>query len=627
MYTQEEVIEKFREVHGDRYDYSLVKYVNNITPVDIICKIHGVFPQIPKNHKMGQGCPECGKKYAREWSRNNYKHFLEQSKKKFGDKYIYPFIEKEYVNKHSEITIICKICNNTFKNKADYHLSTKYGGCKVCEKKHLEDRTEYFTYDDLISKKADNIILKPFDGKLSKKDKCVAVCSTHGEYEVLVSTILDRRGKCKKCNKNSKRIVNVNNFKELFETKYKQIECKYSEFKNMSSKITFVCKDCGHVFKRKPTEMLNHVYRHPCPKCSLDIISKEHTKSLENFKAEVENIYGKGTFDMTETVYSKSSEYVTLKCNKCGRYFTKEANSLLQGKGCPYHYTNHSKIEEELSSYLKSLNEIVYTNDRTILKDRHELDIYLPEHKIAIEIDGIFWHNELYKDKNYHLNKTVECNEKGIRLFHIFEDEWLNKSDIIKSMLNVLLHKNINTIFARNCKIIEPSIGEVKQFLSTNHIQGYCNSRYYYGLYYNNEMVSLMTFGKTRHFIGASSHEYELLRFCSKLNTIVIGGASKLLKYFTERHKPKSIVSYADRRWSNGHLYNKLGFIQYGISKPNYYYVINGQRKNRFNFRKGILMKKYNCPQDISEHEFCKSMGWYRIYDCGQFCFELKTTD
>ena len=129
-----------------------------------------------------------------------------------------------------------------------------------------------------------------------------------------------------------------------------------------------------------------------------------------------------------------------------------------------------------------------------------------------------------------------------------------------------------------------------------------------------------MTFGKTRHFIGNSSHQFELLRFCNKLNTSVIGAASRLFKYFIKTVKPNNIVSYADKRWSNGNLYEKLKFHKYNESKPNYYYVIGNRRKNRFNFRKSILVKKYNCPQDISEHEFCKSKGWYRIYDCGCLC-------
>ena len=118
--------------------------------------------------------------------------------------------------------------------------------------------------------------------------------------------------------------------------------------------------------------------------------------------------------------------------------------------------------------------------------------------------------------------------------------------------------------------------------------------------------------------------QWELLRFCSKINTVIIGGASKLLKYFTTNFSWKNIVSYADKRWSNGELYHELNFIKYNESQPNYYYVIGNERKFRFNFRKSILVKKYNCPTNMSEHDFCLSKKWFRIYDCGCLCFILN---
>lgn len=226
------------------------------------------------------------------------------------------------------------------------------------------------------------------------------------------------------------------------------------------------------------------------------------------------------------------------------------------------------------------------------MENRHELDIYIPDKQLAIEFDGIFWHNEINKPVDYHLNKTEECKKKGIRLIHIFEDEWIEKPNIWKSMLNNLLGSNENRIFARKCEIKEVSMEDSKTFLEENHLQGYCHSQIRYGLYYNNKLVSLMTFGKTRHFIGNSSHQFELLRFCNKLNTSVIGAASRLFKYFIKTVKPNNIVSYADKRWSNGNLYEKLRFHKYNESKPNYYYVIGNRRKNRFNFRKSILVKK-----------------------------------
>lgn len=618
---KEKFLAKAKEIHNGKYTYSNFVYVNNTTKGYITCPIHGDFLQTPKNHMNGQGCPICGKEYAKNCKKNNFENFLTTAKERFKNNFSYPYIEEEYENSHSKITIRCNTCGNTFVKIACDHITSPNGGCNVCYKKSFE---KYYSYEELLKHNILGLNIKPFEGKKEYRDKCIVICPKHGEYEVIINSILKGKGKCKKCV--GKKATDIETFKKLFIQKYgKELDCNFDEYINMSTNITFICKKCGHKFKRLPYALLRNEYRDVCPECSLRKISEERTKSTEQFKLDVEKIYGKGVFDMTDTVYTKSSEYVTLKCNKCGRYFTKEANSLLQGNGCPYHYLNASKSEDEIADFIKNKGFAIIRNDRSILDNKHELDIYIPDKQFAIEFDGVFWHNEVNKPINYHLDKTEECKKKGIRLIHIFEDEWLDKSNIWKSMLNNLLGLNENRIFARKCKIKEVSMDESKNFLEENHLQGYCHSQIRYGLYYNNKLVSLMTFGKTRHFIGNSSHQFELLRFCNKLNTSVIGAASRLFKYFIKTVKPNNIVSYADKRWSNGNLYEKLRFHKYNESKPNYYYVIGNRRKNRFNFRKSILVKKYNCPQDMSEHEFCKSKGWYRIYDCGCLCYEWKS--
>ena len=348
--------------------------------------------------------------------------------------------------------------------------------------------------------------------------------------------------------------------------------------------------------------------------------------TTEEFIERAIQIHG-DKYDYSKTNYINSSQKVDILCKECNKYFTIEANSHLQGHGCPNHLTNKSQDEINIVNYIKEIYKgEIQTNQRNILNENKELDIYLPEKQIAIEYNGIFWHNELNKHDNYHLNKTIECNKKGIHLIHIFEDEWKNtqKQQIWKSMIKNQLGLIDEKIFARKCIIKEISKKEGYDFLEKNHIQGKCSSTVMIGLYYKNELVSLMTFGKSRHFIGNGKYDYELLRFCNKINTNVIGGASKLFKHFLKTYNPSNIVSYADKRWSKGNLYEKLGFIKYNESKPSYYYVINGKRKNRFNFRKSILIKKYNCPKDVSEKEFCKEQGWYRIYDCGCLCYKFE---
>ena len=214
--------------------------------------------------------------------------------------------------------------------------------------------------------------------------------------------------------------------------------------------------------------------------------------------------------------------------------------------------------------------------------------------------------------------------DKGIQLVHIFEDEWIYKKDIVKSRILNLLGKS-DRIYARKCEIRNVSPSTARSFLDDNHIQGFCSSAYRYGLYYNGELVSLMTFGNKRKNLGSKSinGHYELLRFCNKLNTTVIGGASRLFKHFIKEVKPIEIVSYADRRWSNGNLYEKLGFTLTHKSQPSYFYVINDKRENRFKYRKDALVKE-GYDKDKTEHQIMLERGIYRIYDCGCLVYDIN---
>ena len=283
----------------------------------------------------------------------------------------------------------------------------------------------------------------------------------------------------------------------------------------------------------------------------------------------------------------------------------------------------HSKIETEIKEFIKSLGFEANT-DRKILNGK-EIDILIPPLKIAFEIDGLRWHNEITKDNNYHLRKTEQCKDCGISLYHIFEDEWEFKRDIVESRIRNILNCTQNKIFARKCQIKTVDKPIAMRFLDENHLQGKCGSIINYGLYYNNELVSLMTFGKLRKNMGRNDtgNTYELIRFCNKLNTNVVGGASKLFKHFIKEFNPSSVISYADRRWSNGNLYTKLNFSHVHNSRPNYFYIIGHKRKNRFGFRKDILVKE-GYDANKSEHQIMFDRGIYRIYDCGTMLFEYK---
>lgn len=262
--------------------------------------------------------------------------------------------------------------------------------------------------------------------------------------------------------------------------------------------------------------------------------------------------------------------------------------------------------------------------------NRKEIDIYLPELRIGFEFNGIRWHSELFLENDYHIKKTKMCNENGIRLIHIYEDDFEFKLDLIKSMVSNILNLS-EKIHARktSVKIINDK-NIIKEFLTKNHLQGFVNTNINYGLYYNGELVSLMTFMKTRKILNKKNkdYEYELVRFCNKLGMSVIGGASKVFKKFIKDFNPNSVLSYCDISWANGNLYKNLGFKSIGFTKPNYHYVINGKRENRINYQKHKLVKKGH-NKNLTEVQIMNDLGYYRIFNCGNekflFLSESKT--
>ena len=318
------------------------------------------------------------------------------------------------------------------------------------------------------------------------------------------------------------------------------------------------------------------------------------------------------------------------KCCKCNVEFL---DCLEDGDipRCNVCYKNSSLFEKEIVDFVRTLlvSEVIEENNKKILNG-YEIDVYIPSKKIAIECNGLFWHGEIngLKDKNYHLNKTKECLDRGIRLIHIFEDEWLFNKEIVKNRLKYILGCETNKIYARNCNVRIIDSKKCCDFLEKYHIQGKDSSSIKLGLFLEEELVSTMTFGNMRTCLGNKNNnsEYELYRFCNK-NISVVGGFSKLLNFFIKTYNPSKIISYVDRRWNDGKSYETVGFRFVKSTSPNYWYFgknKNYKRYHRFNFAKHTLKNKLsNFDNNLTEWENMKNNGWDRIWDCGNIKYEL----
>jgi hypothetical protein len=267
--------------------------------------------------------------------------------------------------------------------------------------------------------------------------------------------------------------------------------------------------------------------------------------------------------------------------------------------------------EGELFEFIKSIygGEIIQS-----WRNGLEIDIYLPELNLGFEFNGIYWHSELYKDKWYHLNKTNYFRERGIRIIHIWEDDWIKRCYILKSQIKNLLNKSERKIFARKCYVKEITDSKIAtNFLEDNHIQGKDYSNIKLGLFYSEELVSVMTFNKSEGRKKMEDGGWNLSRFCNKINLNVIGGASKLLNFFIKNYNVSRIVSYADRDWSMGDLYFKLGFDLVSETNPDYKYIVENKRIHKSRFRKS--------KTGLSE----KRLDLLKIWDCGKLKFMILT--
>lgn len=289
-------------------------------------------------------------------------------------------------------------------------------------------------------------------------------------------------------------------------------------------------------------------------------------------------------------------------------------------------YKGYSLIEEEITKFIQeNYDGEIQLKKKHLISKGYEIDIYLPQINLAIEVNGIYWHSEIWgKYKDYHLFKTQKLLEKDIQLLHIWDREWLHKKEIVKSIILNKLNKITNRIYARKCEIKEINKIDKELFLNNSHIQGNCVSKTNLGLYYNNELVSIMTFGKNRF---KKDNSIELLRFCNKLNTTVIGGASKLFNYFIQNYKPERIITFADRRYSLGKLYPILGFNFVSYTSPSYFYWKSDKKVlNRISCQKHKLKDLLPIfDNNLSEYENMLKNGWNRVWDCGNYKFEWIT--
>lgn len=518
-----------------------------------------------------------------------------------------------------------------------YNDLTDYPTCPICGEKvgFINFRVGYKTYcsrrclnnDPIKKEKTKQTCLKRYGG--------VAPASSQEIVLKMQNTMLERYG--------------VDNIQKLDSTKEKTRQTclnKYNGQGNESEILKFkyinTCVGNFGVVNPMRNQLCNNKLKRTC----LDRYGFEVASKNETIKTKIRN--SRRSFEINRQDfllgYTDDGDWVC-KCPHEGCDKCIEKNYIIS----PLLYDNRKHDNTEpctrllpvgkdntknttLEIFIKNILSDIEceSNNRTILKPK-ELDIYIPSKNIAIECNGVFSHSTRYKTASYHLNKYLECQKQNIRLLTIWEDWIKNKPEIVESIIRNKLGLNNNTIYARKTIIQEIDSKTCNTFLDNNHIQGRSAATVRLGLYYNDELVSIMTFSPPRVNMGSKNHkqQWELVRFCNKLNTRVVGGASKLLKYFIKNYQPTSIVSFSMNDISDGGLYKKLGFKTDNKVTQSYWYIepCTLKRYHRTSFTKQAIVKKGwkdKIDNTWTEKQAMEEQGYYCIYDTGQLKWVLE---
>lgn len=418
---------------------------------------------------------------------------------------------------------------------------------------------------------------------------------------------------------------------DSYSNKYGEFRKKYLRLAEEVKKSEIVCKICNTPQKSHKS-LLHHIHTHDInwqeyfvkyffegvhPTCACGC--GERVSLLRHGKNE------KGEQAFARTMLPGHHGHkpgYRINSKKQKEQMRASAIKRMQNKEGGYFCSGPSKAEQSLYRFIKTLAPDAVQSDKEILSGL-ELDIVIPSLKIAIEYNGGYWHSDLFKQKKYHLNKQEQAKEKGYRLVHVWESDWVHKKEIVQSTLRSIVGRVEQKIFARNTQVREISYSLANKFLAGNHLQGSGVSKVRLGLFLDQELVSVMTFSSLRRATGQIAQEgsFELLRFCNKLNTSVVGGASKLLNYFKQKYKPKYILSYANKDWSVGTLYHSLNMKYTGNTTVGYFYTKSKIKFSRYQFQKHKLVAAGK-DENLSEYEIMIKDGYHRVWDCGNLRFE-----
>lgn len=544
-------------------------------------------------------------------------------------RYTYP--DTVWVRSSADVVITCAVHGNVM-IRADRHISSRAQGCKLCMRESTLKSNDDFL-EDCIAQHGDTYILDKvqYKGALSP---IIIGCHIHGDFVVAKAANFANGSGCPACGRNKTTVSRrldadalLAEMKITHNNKYTYPDnLKY--FTGLHGDIKINCPEHGEFTQLAAT----HKNGGGCLRCGIDTAAIKKRISVDDFIKRC-NVIHNNNFDYTGISLPngiRGDDPITIKCIKHNQICNVTPHSHLYGStNCPQcmSFCGVSKAEGIVCDFIKTClpdNTNVITSDNKTIRPK-QLDIVIPDKKIAFEYCGVYWHQEARgKDRDYHLNKHTACVDNDIRLVQIYSHEWENKQEIVKSRIATMLKAPFIAKYnARSLYIRVAGNIEKRAFLDRTHIQGNCSSSVNLALVNDDdEIVSLMTFGKARF---NKNFEYELIRFSTELNSVVRGAASRLFKHFIKSYNPTSILSYSDRRWNTGNVYSAIGLEYSHNSKPNYLYFHKSEchvlfSRNKFQKHKLAALLDTFDPT-LTEWDNMQMNGYGRIWDCGNTVF------
>jgi ssDNA-binding Zn-finger/Zn-ribbon topoisomerase 1 len=534
--------------------------------------------------------------------------FIEEADRVHAGKYDYS--KTIYTKISRPIEIICPK-HGTFYQRPIKHLRGQ--GCPRCGK--IKSKRVSLSQEEFEHRARLVHGNKYAYGKYTKWSTPMNIaCPIHGLFKQSPGSHLSGRG-CPECGKSTmgQRKWTAEKFKtKARETHSDKYSYDLSDFHSLQSYITILCPEHG---KFRQMAKLHITKRNPqgCPKCGQLISIEKRRSPLNDIIGRARLIHG-DKYDYSRIVYETMLRPVEIICPVHGSFFQRMCDHIYEECGCPKCTSFASKGESEVADWIESLGFSVVRNNRGLLNGR-ELDVYVPEKKIAVEYNGLYCHCSLFKDKLYHLDKLLLCQDLGIRLIQIWDVEWEKRRNACKDIISFSLGKIDKRIFARQCNIRNVSVQESNIFLDVNHIQGKCQANYRIGLFFEDILVGVQCYTEN------AIKKWTLTRTSFLSGYHVIGGISRMFKFFVKNKNPDEVIDYTDRRLfiASGHY--QMGFIKKCETPPANSLTDGKNLFSRRHYRHwGNRHFKFKMPWDeaLTDTENLANNGWYWIWDCGK---------